>query len=110
MKKTVLFGTGAQARDAHHLVSHDSPYEVAAFTVDREHIQEETLLGLPVVPFEDVESVYPSAEFEMHIAVGYVMLNKLRADRFYQAKEKGYRLISIVSSNATIWTGLPMKG
>ena len=41
MKKIVLFGTGAQAREVHHLISHDSPYEVAAFAVDSDQIQEE---------------------------------------------------------------------
>jgi sugar O-acyltransferase (sialic acid O-acetyltransferase NeuD family) len=106
VEKVVLFGTGAQARDAHLLLSHDSPYEVAAFAVDREHIEQDMLFSLPVVPFEDVESIYPPADHRMHIAVGYSSLNRLRAERYHQAKAMGYQLISHVSSKATTWPGL----
>ena len=105
MKKIILFGTGAQAQEVHLLVTHDSPYEVAAFTKDREHLEDDTLLGLPVVPFDEVESIYPPAEYEMHIAVGYLMLNQVRAERCRQAKAKGYRLTSFISSKATTWPG-----
>lgn len=108
MDKVVLFGTGAQARDIYVLLTHDSPYEVAGFTVDHEHLAEDTLLGLPVVAFEDVESVYPPGEYAMHISVGYLRLNKLRAERFRQAKAKGYRLINHVSPRATTWPGLTL--
>ena len=61
MEKVVVFGNGRTASHTYFYLTHDSPYEVAAFTVDREYIEEETLFGLPVVPFEDIESIYPFA-------------------------------------------------
>jgi sugar O-acyltransferase (sialic acid O-acetyltransferase NeuD family) len=33
-------------------------------------------------------------------------VNKLRAEKYYEAKAKGYQLISYVSSKATTWPGL----
>lgn len=93
------------ASDAYAHLTYDSPYEVAAFTKDREHIKEDTLFELPVVPFEDVESIYPPDEYKMFIAVGYIRVNRLRAERYYQAKAMGYQLISYVSSKATAWPG-----
>ena len=105
MKKVVLFGTGSMASDVYVYLTHDSPYEVVAFAVDRQCLDEDTLFDLPVVPFEAVESLYPPGEYKMHIAVGYVRVNRLRAERYRQAKEKGYELISYVSSRATIWPG-----
>jgi sugar O-acyltransferase (sialic acid O-acetyltransferase NeuD family) len=105
MEKIVLFGTGAMAGDAYVQLTHDSPYEVAAFTVDGDHIKEDTLFDLPVVPFEDVQSIYPPDEYKMFLALGYVRLNRLRAERYEQAKAMGYRLVSYISSKATIWPG-----
>ena len=71
MERVVLFGTGALASDAYFILTYDSPYEVAAFTKDREYIKEDTLFELPVVPFEDVESIYPPDGYKMFIAVQY---------------------------------------
>jgi sugar O-acyltransferase (sialic acid O-acetyltransferase NeuD family) len=100
MEKVVLFGTGAMASDAYFIFTYESPYEVTAFTVDREHIKEDTLYELPVVPFDEVTSIYPPDQYKMFIAVGYIRVNRLRAERYCQAKAMGYQLISCVSSRA----------
>jgi len=106
MEKVVLFGNGSVASVVYFFLTHDSPYQVAAFTVDPDYIQEDTLFELPVVPFPGVESLYPPGEYKMLISVGYTKVNKLRADRYYQAKAMGYQFISYVSSKATTWPGL----
>lgn len=105
MKRVVLFGASIFASDAYVYLTHDSPYEVAAFTVDREYIKGDTLFERSVVPFEDVESIYPPDEYAMFVAVGYQRLNRFRAERYAQAKAKGYQLISYVSSKAITWPG-----
>jgi sugar O-acyltransferase (sialic acid O-acetyltransferase NeuD family) len=106
VEKVVVFGTGAIASDAYAYLTFDSPYEIVAFTVDREHIKEDTLFERPVVPFQDVVSIYPPLEYQMLIAVGYARVNRLRAERYHQAKAMGYQLVSYVSSKATIWPEL----
>ena len=106
MEKVVLFGNAEVASMTYFYLSHDSPYEVAAFTVDREYIKEDTRFGLPVVPFEDVESICPPGEYKMSVALGFSKVNRFRAERYSQAKAKGYELISYVSSKATTWPGL----
>lgn len=88
------------------LLKHDSPYEVAAFTVDRRFIREDTLLGLPVVPFETVESHFPPPEYKMAVAASFQRVNRLREEKFVQAKAKGYQFINYVSSRATTFPGL----
>ena len=105
-EKIVVFGAGKMAMVIHVYLTHDSPYEVAAFTVDRKFLTEETLLGLPVVPFEDVESAYPPSEYKMLVAIQFDRVNRTRAERYAQAKAKGYELISYVSSKALTWPGL----
>lgn len=102
-KKVVLFGTEKMAHLAHFYLTKDSPYEVVAFTVDEKYITEKSFINLPVVPFETVEKRYPPDEHRMFVALGYKKLNTLRADKYSEAKEKGYRFISYLSSKATHW-------
>lgn len=106
MEKVVIFGTSAGAKLCHFSLVHDSPYEVAAFTIDRSYIKEESFCGLPVVPFEEIQSIYPPGEYKMLVALLANRVNKTRAEKYQQAKEKGYELISYISSNAMTWPGL----
>jgi sugar O-acyltransferase (sialic acid O-acetyltransferase NeuD family) len=104
MAKVVVFGTGSFAECVNFYLTHDSPHEVVAFTVHRDHVgNTQELAGLPVVAFEDVVERYPAAEHEMFVAVGYAHVNKLRAAICQQARDKGYQLITYVSSKATTW-------
>lgn len=101
MSKIVIFGAGKIADEAYFYLTNDSPHEVVAFTVDREHLNTGEKLGLPVVSFEDITGAYPPDEFQMFVAVGYQDLNKFRALKYEEAKAKGYKLISYVSSRAS---------
>lgn len=105
MAKVVIFGVGQWADLAHFYLTHDSPHEVAAFTVDRDYLQDEEHRGLPVVTFEEVEEHYLPDEYEMFVPVSFKRMNHLRAEKFAAAKEKGYSLVSYVSSKATTWPG-----
>jgi len=106
VEKVVLFGVGQVASRAYWYLTHDSPYEVVAFTVDPEYIEEDKLFGLPVIPFDDIESICPPNEYKMFLSISFRGMNKLRAEKYYQAKAKGYQLVNYVSSKATTWPGL----
>ena len=105
MDKVVIFGTGGAATMAYFNLTHASSYEVVAFTVDREYINESTLFDLPVVPFDNIESRYPPDTYKMLVAVGYIKVNRVRAKKYYQAKEMGYQLASYVNPTVTTWPG-----
>jgi sugar O-acyltransferase (sialic acid O-acetyltransferase NeuD family) len=104
--KVVIFGANEMAMMSHFYLSHDSSHEVVAFTVDREFIKEESFCGLPVVPFEDIESLYPPDDHKMLVAIMFGRLNRTRAEKYSQVKAKGYKLISYISSKAMTWPGL----
>lgn len=108
MEKLVIFGNSLFAEHVYFYIKYDSPYEAVAFTVDRKYIRKEELLGLPVVPFETVETIFPPSECKMLVSLGFQRLNKLRKERYVQAKIKGYDLISYVSSKAVTWPGFVM--
>jgi sugar O-acyltransferase (sialic acid O-acetyltransferase NeuD family) len=105
MAKVVIFGNSHWASLAHLYLRHDSPHEVAAFTVDREFLKDRTFEGKPVVPFEEVEVHYPPPDFSMFLPISFKQMGHLRAEKYKKAKQKGYSLISYVSSKASVFPG-----
>jgi sugar O-acyltransferase (sialic acid O-acetyltransferase NeuD family) len=104
-KAVVIFGTGGTGSALHYNLSHDGAFKVAAFTVDREFMTEPDFMGCPVVPFDEIEAHYPPDRFQMIIALGYARVNHLRAERYMQAKDKGYSLLRFISPQAQVWKG-----
>ena len=78
-KKLVIFGTGETADIAYEYFTHDSEYDVVAFTVEASFKNEDKLYELPVISFEEVEQKYPPNEVEMFVAISYTKLNRVRA-------------------------------
>jgi sugar O-acyltransferase (sialic acid O-acetyltransferase NeuD family) len=105
-RKVVLFGAGGLARLACFCLTHDSPRQVAGFTVDAARLTEGEVLGLPVVPFEALEERFPPEDHDLLIAVGPHSVNRLRAERFTEGKARGYGFASYLSSRAGLWPGL----
>lgn len=101
-KPLVIFGSGDIAELAHYYFSTDSDYEVVAFTVDASYIKEPRFRNLPVVAFEDVTQHYPPESHSFFIALSYSKLNAVRKEKFLTAKERGYKLVSYISSKATV--------
>lgn len=101
-KPLVIFGTGDIAQLAHYYFITDSSYEVVAFTVDVNYINESEFCGLPVVAFEDVAKNYPPDSYDFFVALSYSKLNAVRKEKFLAAKEMGYKLVSYISSRATV--------
>jgi sugar O-acyltransferase (sialic acid O-acetyltransferase NeuD family) len=101
MASVVVFGVGRWAELARFYFTHDSPHDVVAFTVDADYLEEERMLSLPVVPFEQLESSYPPNEVSLFIPISFKRMNHLRADRYDDARRRGYTLVSYVSSRAT---------
>lgn len=102
-RKLVIVGDSAFAEIAYEYFDADSDYEVVAFSVEREFLKHEGKQGLPVVPFEELETRFDPANHEVYVATVYTQLNRLRARLATAAKVKGYRLASYVSSRAFVW-------
>lgn len=100
-KKAILFGTSGQAEVMSYLLEIDSDYEVVAFTASQDYVKTDKIFGKPLVAFENIENIYPPKEYEMHIAIGYNDRNKTRTKFYNQAKEKGYNLLTYISSKCT---------
>lgn len=103
-KKVVIFGTNSFSEIVYFYLTHDSEYNVEAFCATTDYIKEETKFDLPIIDFKNIEDFYPPDKYDLYIAIGYVNLNKTRARYYDEAKAKGYKLITYISSKATVWT------
>ncbi len=107
MADLLIFGAGDIARLAHRYFETDSPHTVAAFTVDRDYRKADSFCGLPLVDFETVPERYPARRYQMFVALSYARMNRVRADKYFRAKEMGYSLVSYVSSRCSYLTDPP---
>lgn len=105
----IVFGAGEIAELADFYFAHDSEYEVAGFTADGAYINQPEFRGRPLVPFEQVDEKFPPDRYGMFVAVSYAKLNALRTEKAAAARAKGYRLVSYLSSQATVFPGFEPK-
>lgn len=108
-KKLVIYGAGELARMFLAELLRSKLYEVAAFTVDEKYIDTDKVMGLPLLPFETVETRYAPDEYAMVALCGYKSMRARRA-MYLRAKEKGYPLINYVSPDAVVDFGVEFKG
>jgi sugar O-acyltransferase (sialic acid O-acetyltransferase NeuD family) len=101
MKKVVIFGTSIFAELVYHYLTHDSPFEVVAFTANKNFIDKKQFKELQIHPFETIEKKFPPDKYCMFIAIGYQTMNKPREKIYFQAKEKGYELLTYVNSKVS---------
>ncbi|HEX7814144.1 acetyltransferase [Dyella sp.] len=99
----VIIGAGEFAQIACEYFTHDSDYDVAAFSVERSWLRETELAGHPVVPYEELALYYPPADFDAFVAVPSSQLNRLRTRLYQDARARGYAMASYVSSRAFVW-------
>jgi sugar O-acyltransferase (sialic acid O-acetyltransferase NeuD family) len=98
----IIFGNGQMAELACARFRRDARYEVVGFTVDRSHALDTRFCELPLVPFDEVDRHFPAQSVHMFIGIGPVQANRIRAERFLQARQLGYRFASYISEQAIV--------
>jgi sugar O-acyltransferase (sialic acid O-acetyltransferase NeuD family) len=106
MAKIILFGLTPMSEVMLSSLSQDSVHQAVAFTVDGKYVTEDSFCGLPVIPFETIERTHPPDEYEMLICLGFRDANRLRANKFAEAKAKGYKLVTYISPRASVRPGV----
>lgn len=103
-KKLIIYGNGQMARMFLHFARLE--YEVAAFTVDRSVLTDPLIEGLPVIPFEEIETRCPPAGHCLITAVGYREMNDLRTRKYQEGRAKGYDFASYVHASVVRHPGV----
>jgi sugar O-acyltransferase (sialic acid O-acetyltransferase NeuD family) len=99
----VLVGAGEFAQIACEYFEHDSERDVVAFSVERDYLAQPLLANRPVLAWETLEADYPPAEVDVFVAVPASQLNRLRTRLYREARQRGYRCASYVSTRAFVW-------
>lgn len=99
----LIYGVGSLAEYAEYVISIDSPYKVGGFCFENAESNTKEINGLKLFNFNTIEKEYPPEKYQLFIAIG---LNKERKRIFDLAKEKGYKMISYISSKANTWPDL----
>lgn len=102
-QKLIIVGDSAFAEIAYEYFTHDSPYEVVGFCVEREFLTRDSLFDLPVVAMDDVQARFPPADHSFYAALVYTQMNRLRTRLYEGMKGRGYVPASYVSSRAFVW-------
>ena len=102
-EKIVIVGAGELAEIAYEYFTYDSPYEVVAFTVEKDYLKVDKLYNLPVISFDEVEKYFSVTDYKAFVAIPYTNLNRLRTRLYHETKQKGYELVSYISSRAFVW-------
>jgi sugar O-acyltransferase (sialic acid O-acetyltransferase NeuD family) len=106
----VVFGIGEVAEVVRYYFDKDSPwYEVQAFTVDGEYVKETAHQGLPVIPFEELASVYVSQVTRVFVAMSFREVNKARTSALARVRAAGYKLATFCHSKAIVWDQLVVR-
>lgn len=98
----VIIGDSVFAEIAWEYFDAMSPYRVDAFAVERQFLRRGTLLGLPVIPLDEMPALFPPATHDVFAAIVYTELNRLRARLAAAAEAMGYALASFISPHAVV--------
>lgn len=107
MAKVIIFGIQDFAELAHYYLTNDSDHEVVAFSVNEQYLPvQKHFHGLPIISFEKVEHIFPPDDFMFFAPMSPARMNRTREEIYLAIKEKGYNLISYISSRATVFNNL----
>lgn len=97
MRKLVIFGAAEQAELAHFYFTEEGAYEVVAFVVDDDYLQEMSFCGKPLIGLSQLAKLYPPQDVCAFVALGYTKMNGLREAKYHALKAMGYELVTYVS-------------
>lgn len=101
--KIVIFGTSIFSRDLYKIIKNEGVLEVVAFTQESAYINNESQIeGLPLIPFDFIDEIYPPSEVQILNTIGYSSMNDLREKIFYLISSKGYNNYTYISNRAIL--------
>ncbi len=104
MAKIIIFGLEDFAELANYYLTNDSNHTVAAFCVNKEFMPSKRIKGgLPIVAFEEVVEKFSPKEYQFFAPMAPNDMNRIRENIYNSIKNKGYSLISYISSKATLF-------
>lgn len=102
--KVIIFGDSLYSLFLYETLKREGCADVVAFTLNKEYIKKNEIYGVPVIPFESLDSSFNMSECEIALTIGYRKLNDNRKRIYNECKIRGYRLYTYVSKNAMCYS------
>lgn len=104
MADIVIFGASMSAEVAKVYLESHTDHRIVGFTVDPAYANDDRFHGLPLVPWDRLEQVFPPSEVELLGPISYRHLNEFRRDRYFEGKARGYSFASFIHPHCHIYT------
>lgn len=101
----VLYGTGVLARYVTKVIEKYDLFNIVSYTADAEYISGHMFLGKPLIPFHEVDNLYPPEEFSMLVLIGYKNMRD-RERMFLKARNMGYFLPNCIAGGVNFFDDL----
>lgn len=101
-QKLIIIGASTTAIHVYKFINEYELFDIVGFAVNRQYINEEIFMGLPLYSIEDLEDIIDKNEDLLFVAM---LWNKLNADRrhiYENLKKEGYHFANIISPTAKI--------
>lgn len=108
MRNLIIFGDTPFAERVFKYINFEGKDKVIAFTQEKNFISKKELQGLPVIPFEKLDSVEES--LEIVLGIGYTKMNKLKEKIYDMCISNGYKIATYISTNAIVYTNDIQEG
>jgi len=102
--KIIIWGTSQYSLFLYQTLKREDSDEVVAFTLHKKFISSNEIEGIPVIPFEDINSYVDINECKIALTIGYKKLNDNRKKIYDECKNKGYKLYTYISKNAMCYS------
>lgn len=108
MKKVVVYGSAILSQMLFYDCISDPNFEIACFTMDDGHRSSDQLVGLPLVRFADIGTLYPPLEYDLLALFDGYTRQRDREIMYDKAKSTGYTLRNYISSRADVAPDISM--
>ena len=104
MENVVIYGETAFAERIYSYIKFEKSMNVIAFTNAKAFKEKETIQGVPVIAFEELNEKLGSKDFGILIAVGYVQMNNIRKKIYKECKDAGHHIATYISQTSTLYS------
>ena len=101
MENVVIYGETVFAERLYSYIKFENAMNVLSFTNARSFKEKETIQGVPVIAFEELNETFGDKDFGILIAIGYVQMNNIRKKIYNECKNAGYRIATYISKTST---------
>lgn len=105
MDKIILIGTSGLSKEVVDFINRYDLFEVVGFTVNKAWMKNQTYMGKPIYPLEELDQYFDKDNIKLFSTVSwYNYLNRVREEKFNELKDKGFHFANLISPFAMIYT------